>query len=129
MRSIGWIPDEPIIVTQLEPKMTAAKAGMRVGDQITAINGTPVRSLMAVTRPLQNNGDKPVEITALRNRQELKFTTTPVMTEDNGQKRYRLGFQSDPVTVTKLPFATALAKSIDQNKKYSFLIVDRGCCG
>jgi regulator of sigma E protease len=124
MRSIGWIPDEPIIVTQLEAKMPAAKAGMRVGDEITAINGLQVRSLMAVIRYLQNNGDKPVEITALRNGQELKFTTTPVMTEDQGQKRYRLGFQSDPVTVTKLPLATALSKSIEQNKKYSFLIVD-----
>ena len=124
MRSIGWIPDERIIVTQLEAKMPAAKAGMRVGDEITAINGVQVRSLMAVIRYLQNNGDKPVEITALRNGQELKFTTTPVMTEDQGQKRYRLGFQSDPVTVTKLPLATALSKSIEQNKKYSFLIVD-----
>ena len=124
MRSIGWIPDEPIIVTQLEATMPAAKAGMRVGDEITAINGVQVRSLMAVIRYLQNNGDKPVEITVLRNGQLLKFTTTPVMTEDQGQKRYRLGFQSDPVTVTKLPFATALSKSIEQNKKYSFLIVD-----
>jgi regulator of sigma E protease len=104
--------------------MPAAKAGMRVGDQIVAINGVQVRSLMAVIRYLQNNGGKPVEITALRSGQELKFTTTPIMTEDNGQKRYRLGFQSEPVTVTKLPFATALSKSIDQNKKYSFLIVD-----
>jgi regulator of sigma E protease len=79
---------------------------------------------MAVIRYLQQNGDKPVEISALRNGQDMKFTATPVMTEDNGQKRYRLGFQSEPVTISKLPFGTALEKSIDQNKKYSFLIVD-----
>ena len=124
MRSIGWVPDEPIIVTQLESNMPAAKAGVRVGDEITAINRVQVRSLMAVIRYLQSNGDKPVELTVLRNGQEFKFTTTPVITGDGGQKRYRLGFQSDPVTVTKLPFATALSKSIDQNKKYAFLIVD-----
>ncbi len=59
----------------------------------------PVRSLMSVIRYLQkSNGDKPVEITALRNGQEMKFTATPVMTDDGGQKRYRLGFQSEPVT-------------------------------
>jgi len=124
MRSIGWVPDEPIIVTQIEPKMPAAKAGVRLGDQIVALNGVPVRSLMAVIRYLQNNGDKSLEITVLRDGQQMKVTATPVVTEDQGQKRYRLGFQSDPVTVTKLPFATALSKSIDQNKKYSFLIVD-----
>ena len=54
----------------------------------------------------------------------MKFTATPVMTEDNGQKRYRLGFQSEPVRVDKLPFAQALNRSLEENKKYSFLIVD-----
>jgi len=124
MRSIGWIPDEPIIVTQIESTMPAAKAGMRVGDQIVAINGMPVRSLMSVIRFLQKNGDRAVEISALRSGQEMKFTATPVMTEDNGQKRYRLGFQSEPVSVDKLPFAQALGHSLDENKKYSLLIVD-----
>jgi regulator of sigma E protease len=124
MRTIGWVPDEAIVVTQMESKMPAAQAGMRVGDQITAINGVQVRSLMAVIRYLQQNGDKPVEISALRNGQEMKFTATPVMTEDNGNKRYRLGFQSEPVTVSKLPFVTALGKSIEKNKKFSLLIVD-----
>jgi regulator of sigma E protease len=124
MRAIGWIPDEPIIVTQMEPKMPAAKAGMRVGDQIVALNGVQVRSLMGVIRYLQENGDRPVEISALRNGQEVKFTVAPVMTEDNGNKRYRLGFQSEPVTVSKLPLGSALQQSIEQNKKYSFLIVD-----
>jgi regulator of sigma E protease len=46
------------------------------------------------------------------------------MTEDNGQKRYRLGFQSEPVTVSRLSFGAALDRSLDQNKKYSLLIVD-----
>jgi regulator of sigma E protease len=124
LRAIGWVPDEPIIITQLEPQMPAAKAGMQVGDQITAINGTPVHSLMAVIKYLQQSGDKPVELTVLRGGQELKFSAAPVMTSDGGQKRYRLGFQSEPVTVSKLPFAAALDKSIDQNKKYSLLIVD-----
>ena len=124
LRAIGWVPDEPIIVTQLEPKMPAAQAGMRVADQIVALNGTSVHSLMAVIRYLQQNGDKPVELTVLRSGQELKFSAAPVMTSDGGQKRYRLGFQSEPVTVSKLPFVAALDKSVDQNKKYSLLIVD-----
>jgi regulator of sigma E protease len=124
MRSIGWVPDEPIIVTQLEPKMPAAQAGIHMGDQIVAVDGAPVRSLMAVIRDLQKSDGKPVEISALRNGQLMKFTATPVMTEDGSQKRYRLGFQSEPVTVSKLSFSAALSRSLDQNKKYSLLIVD-----
>jgi regulator of sigma E protease len=118
------VQDEPIVVTQMEAKMPAAKAGMHIGDQIVAINGVPMRSLFSVIRFLQKNGEQSVEITALRNGHELKFTATPVMTEDNGQKRYRLGFQSEPVRVDKLPFTQALNRSIDENKKYSLLIVD-----
>jgi regulator of sigma E protease len=124
MRSIGWVPDEPIIVTQLEPKMPAAQAGIHMGDQIVAVDGAPVRSLMAVIRDLQKSDGQPVEISALRNGQVMKFTATPVMTEDGDQKRYRLGFQSEPVTVSKLSFSAALSRSLDQNKKYSLLIVD-----
>jgi regulator of sigma E protease len=124
IRTIGWVPDEPIVVTQIESTMPAAKAGMRIGDQVVAVNGVPVRSLMSVIRFLQKNGDQPVDISALRGGQEMKFTATPVMTADNGQKRYRLGFQSEPVSVDKLPFGQALSRSIDENKKYSLLIVD-----
>jgi regulator of sigma E protease len=124
VRSLGWVPDEPIIITQMEANMPAAKAGMKVGDQIVALNGVPVRSLMSVIRLLQKDTGQPVEITALRDGQELKFTATPVLTTDGGQKRYRLGFQSEPVRVDKLPFAQALDRSLQENKKYSFLIVD-----
>ena len=80
VRSIGWVQDEPIVVTQIEAKMPAAKAGMQLGDQIVAINGVPMRSLFSVIQFLQKNGDKPVEISALRNGQEMNFTATPVMT-------------------------------------------------
>src|SRR5215467_5366997 len=84
----------------------------------------PRRECASVISYLQQNGDKPVELTVLRSGQELKFSAAPVMTSDGGQKRYRLGFQSEPVTVSKLPFVAALDKSVDQNKKYSLLIVD-----
>ncbi len=122
-QTLGWVQDEPITVTELEPNMPAAKAGIQLGDQIVAINGVSVRSLFSVIKHLQDSGDKPVDITALRNGQELHFTATPIMTDEGGTKRYRLGFQSEPVRVDKLPFAQALNRSITENKKYSMLIL------
>jgi len=121
---MGWVPDQPIIVTELEPDMPAAKAGLKLGDEIITINGTPMRSLFEVIRYLQQNGGKPVDVTAVRNGQPLHLTITPVQTEEGGGKSYRLGFRSEPVRVDKLPFAQALSRSLDENKKYSFLIVD-----
>ncbi len=122
-QTIGWVQDEPITVTELEPKMPAAQAGIQLGDQIVAINGLSVRSLFSVIKHLQDSGDKPVDITVVRKGHELHFQATPVMTDEGGQKRYRLGFQSEPVRVDKLPFAQALNRSITENKKYSMLIL------
>ena len=122
--SIGWLPDEPIIVTELEPDMPATKAGLKLGDDIVAVNGVPMRSLLSVISFLQQNGSRPVDVTAVRDGKPLHFTITPVQTEDNGRKAFRLGFHSQPVHVDKLPFAQALSRSLDENKKYSLLIVD-----
>jgi regulator of sigma E protease len=124
-RGVGWIEEDPVSVTRIEPNMPAAQAGLRVGDQIVAVNGTPVRSLPPVQYLLQKNGDKPVEITALRDGQEMHFTATPVKTEDGGGKsRYRLGFESNHSQAGRLPFAQALDRSIQTNKKYSALIFE-----
>ena len=122
--TIGWVPDQPITVTELEPDMPATKAGLKLGDDLVAVNGTPMRSLFDVIHYLQQNGSKPVEVTAMRNGQPVKLTMTPVQTSDGNQKTYRLGFRSEPVHVDKLPFAQALNRSLEENKRYSLLIVD-----
>ncbi len=122
--TVGWLPDQPITVTELEPSMPAAQAGLKLGDEIVAVNGTPMRSLLSVIHYLRQNGDKPVEVTAVRNGQRVTIKITPIQTEEDGQKNYRLGFQSRPVQIDKLPFAQALNRSIEENKRYSLLIVD-----
>src|SRR5450759_560886 len=122
--NVGWLPDEPITVTYLEKDMPAAKAGLKLGDQVIAVNGTPMRSLISVIYYLRQNGTKPVDVTAVRNGQKVDLKITPVQVEDNGQTNYRLGFQSRPVQIDKLPFARALNRSLEENRRYSLLIVD-----
>jgi regulator of sigma E protease len=122
--SVGWVPDQPITVTELEPDMPATKAGLKLGDEIVAINGAPMRSLFDVIHYLQQNGGKSVDVTAVRSGQQLHLTITPVQTVEGNQKSFRLGFRSEPVHVDKLPFAEALNRSLEENKKYSLLIVD-----
>jgi regulator of sigma E protease len=122
--NVGWLPEQPVIVTELEPDMPAAKAGIKLGDDLVSVDGTPVRSVFMMIHFLQQNGDKPVEVTAVRNGQKLQFKMTPVQTDEGGQKAYRLGFRAEPVRVDKLPFAKALNRSLEENKKFSLLIVD-----
>lgn len=122
--SIGVWPDQALTVTHLESTMPAAKAGLRLGDQITAINGNTVRSIFSVIHLLQANGDKPVDVSVLRGQQTLHLTMTPSASVENGQKSYRLGFASEPTRVGKLPFGQAVHRSLQENKRFSLLIVD-----
>jgi len=122
--NVGWLPDQPITVTELEPNMPAAKAGIQVGDDLVAVNDVPMRSLFSVIHYLQQNKDKPVAVTIVRNGQQMKYTIAPALIDENGQRNYRLGFHSEPVHIDKLPFPQALRRSIQENKRYSVLIVD-----
>ncbi len=121
----GWTPISPAKVDGVDPKMPAAKAGMQVGDEIVAVNGTPTHNMAAILHYLQKNKAHPVTVTVLRNGQQLNLQMTPVETDNDGQKLYRIGIvRKEPVRALKLPFAQAFSKSIEQNKRYSVLIVD-----
>jgi len=123
--SMGWQPEQTPTVTEIMPNMPAAKAGIQLNDRIMAINGTPMRSTLSIIHYLQQNGSKPVDLAIQRGNQELHFTMTPVQIEENGQKGYRVGFGiSEPVKVEKLSLGNAFRRSLEENKKFSLLMVD-----
>ncbi len=55
-------------------------------------------------------------------RRQRALNITPVQTEENGQKGYRLGFHSEPMKPTSFPAASF--QSLKENKRYSLLMVD-----
>jgi regulator of sigma E protease len=122
--SLGLLPDKPNTVTALEPGLPAEKAGIQPGDEIVGLNGIPMRSMPALQRYLQQNGEKPVVVSLVRQHHQLDLTLTPVKAELEGEQFYRIGIYSDPQEVHQLPFLAALGKSVEQNKKYSLLIVE-----
>jgi regulator of sigma E protease len=125
--SAGWFPEQPVIVEQIEANTPAAAAGIKQGDRIVAMDGTPLLAIEAMIDQLQQTKDKPVDLTVLRDGQTLSFHLSPVLssTEDPKLKRYRLGFLNKRDTkVTTLPFAQALNLSLQENKKYSLLILE-----
>jgi regulator of sigma E protease len=123
--SVGWVPEQNITVTELVAGMPAGKAGIQLNDHIIAINGVAMHSVYSIIHYLQSNGDKPVDVTVERSGKELHFTMTAAKKEENGQTGYRLGFGiAGYVKVEKLPFDKALSMSLQENKRYSLLIVD-----
>ena len=121
----GWIPDRPVQVGPVEANMPGAKAGMKAGDIIIALNNRPVRSIESLLSLLEANADKPAVLTVQREGKQLDLNVTPVLSTDQGKTRYRIGFQfAEAMHVDKLPFGQAFQKSIDQNKKLSGLILE-----
>jgi regulator of sigma E protease len=127
MGSAGWIAKQPsVTVTELEPDMPAAKAGIKLGDEILTVGGQPIPEIEAMIETLKRTQGKPVEITVRRDGQERTFTLQPVLADVPGQqeKRYRVGLGSLPMKVSTLPLAAAFRKSIEQNKEGSLLILE-----
>ncbi|MGB8595812.1 MAG: RIP metalloprotease RseP [Candidatus Sulfotelmatobacter sp.] len=125
--SAGWYPAEPIIVGQLDSDMPAVKAGMREDDRIVAMDGKPLGSIQAMIDQLQETKDKPVDVTVLRGNETLGFHLQPVYskTDEPKQQRYRLGFlNKEETTIKRLPFGQALTLSLEENKKYSLLLLE-----
>jgi len=124
---IGWVPKEPsVTLTTVEPGMPAAKAGIQVGDQLLTANGQDIPVVQALIQMLKRTKDQPLEIVVLRDGQRKTFTVKPML--DPGQSgqepAYRIGVASLPTKVVKLNFADALERSLTDNKKSSFLILD-----
>jgi regulator of sigma E protease len=121
----GIAPQQPFIITQMEPGMPAAKAGLQVGDEIVAFNGASVRSTQNLAHLLQQTKDSPATLTVMRHGQELKVAITPALnTTEDGRNVYRIGIISMPVRVDKLSFAQAFSRSVEENQKNSLLILE-----
>ena len=125
--TVGWFPEEPVVIGRLDPDLPAAKAGLKEDDKVVSLNGQPVPSIESMIDTLQQSKDQPVQIAVERGNQTLSFRVKPVLspTEDPKEERYRLGFVNKGVTkVTTLSFPAALSLSLEQNKKYSLLILE-----
>ena len=125
--SAGWYPAEPVIIGRLEKDMPAAKSGLQEKDKVVAMNGQPLGSIDEMIERLQETKDQPVDLTVQREGQTLSFKMQPVLskTEDPKEQRYRLGFLNQEETkVTQLPFSEALQLSLEENKKYSLLLLE-----
>jgi regulator of sigma E protease len=114
----GLIPPE--VVGTVEPGEPADKAGIRVGDILLGVNGTPVHNTLEVQELLQQTKDTPVELTLWRDGKEIKLTATPHLMGDMGEKKYRIGFR--PLAIERLPFPAAFANAYADCKNNSVLI-------
>jgi regulator of sigma E protease len=121
----GWQPEQPFIVTALEPEMPGIQAGLQVGDEILSVDGQPIHATGAMQAYLQTAKDKPVHLEILRGKQTVALTVTPKLSVlDAHTQSYRIGFVSEPTEIEKLPLTVAFGRSVAECRKLSGLILD-----
>ncbi len=84
-------------------------------------------SIQAMIDSLQQAKGHPEQIQVERNGQTLSFNVTPVLADTPGvsEKHYRLGFANSYQTkVTKLPLPEAFSHSLEDNKRYSLILLE-----
>jgi regulator of sigma E protease len=124
---MGWVPQESsVTLTTVEPGMPAEKAGLQVGDRLISANGQEIPALAALVQMLNRTKDQPLEMVVVRNNQKLNFTVKPVLAPASAAQEsgYRIGIASVLTKVVKLNFSDALNRSLSDNKKSSFLILE-----
>ncbi len=117
----------PLKIAALVPGMPGAKAGLKAGDAVESVNGTRLHSLQSMILYLQQNGDRPVTLSVLRDGKPLTFVIKPEKAvEPDGTPAYEIGFNVTPAPshVERLSFSAALSQSVRDNIKGTTLVVD-----
>ncbi|TCP40942.1 regulator of sigma E protease [Rhodovulum marinum] len=67
----------PPIVASVQPNTAASEVGMRPGDVVLSIDGTPIRAFRELQSRVAETGGKPVDVAVWRDGETLEFRLTP----------------------------------------------------
>lgn len=87
------------VIGDVIPGTPAAAAGIQEGDTITAINGEAIDSFYDLPAYIAEHGPKPLELSILRNEENLSITVTPVVQPPSD--RPLIGIAVDQPSATK----------------------------
>jgi regulator of sigma E protease len=89
--AVGY-PAEPVVIGDVSSGMPAAKAGLKPGDTIVAVNGKELRSPFALSGLIQKDGDHPMQMEILRDGTTRTIPITPAWgNPGDGTTRWEIG--------------------------------------
>ncbi|HEY5253276.1 MAG TPA: RIP metalloprotease RseP [Acidobacteriaceae bacterium] len=119
--------NSPMKVTMVDSAFPGAKAGLKAGDEIVAVDGTQLHSLTSMILYLQQNGNKPVTLSILRDGTPITITLTPEKTTGpDGQPQYEIGFrpQAPPSHTERLSLPEAFSRAVKECVNESTMLLD-----
>ena len=101
----GLAPPVDVVVVSVAPGTPAAKAGLRPGDVVAAVDGRPVRSAAALAARVRASGGRPLVLTLRRGGKMLEVKVAPA----RHGRGYRVGvglgerWQAPAITLRRGP--------------------------
>ena len=131
---LPWQPNIAPIIGELSVDGAASLQGMKVGDKITAINGTPVTDWISVTRIIRDSPEVLLSFSVLRDDKPVELKIMPQGKKDNlGNDFGQIGAmvaQSEIVvpdefktTIVYGP-GEALVKSFERTEQLAVMTID-----
>jgi regulator of sigma E protease len=130
-------PNAKIVVIAVQAGMPAEQAGLKVGDQIIAVNNRPVEagadptaasstdpnngplySSNDIIRVIRASNGQPLTMTVKRGDETIAVTATPKVEEDNVRLGFSPAVKDADVIVTRLGPLAALKFSWNENLRY-----------
>jgi regulator of sigma E protease len=92
-----WRPVQPARIDQLLPGSAAEQAGLKVGDQLLAVDGRAVEDFDAARLLIAPRAGETVELTILRDGAQQRVPVQVPAVEDGGQTVGRIGIAAAPL--------------------------------
>ncbi|MBI5771670.1 MAG: RIP metalloprotease RseP [Verrucomicrobia bacterium] len=74
VRMVGFSPVQKLLVGRVAPNTPTEKSGLRVDDEIVAVNDTPTRNVNQLVEALRAGAQKPIALTVVRAGQKQSLT-------------------------------------------------------
>lgn len=112
----------PVSVSSVVADSGAERGGLRAGDQITAVDGHAIHSVLTLLAYMQWDQGKPMTLALLRKGVPIQISATPTKHDTS----WRLGFTPEPPLYHNAPLSFSMAerKSVAFFKDNSLLVAD-----
>ena len=92
LESIGLYPVSYLsVISYVEPDSPAMKSGLRINDEIEAVDGEKIKNWYTLTNIVQNSSGKLLNLTIIRDKKRIEIGVRPEATENDGQISAKLG--------------------------------------